>query len=719
MKDVFKIKTIQRIAGIIAFIAIVGFSMAACDDITKPETTKQTPVAGDYTFCNLNQTAGSVTAVTITRKSGKSTGAVSIKYAGSATIPQTAGTYAVTFDVAAASGWNPASGLVAGNLIVNPAGGNQTDNPQNPTAADFDIGNLTQTVGSVTAVTITPKSGKSGGVITVYYNGLTALPSAVGTYPVTFDIAATVGWNAATSLSAGTLVIAEPTPGESTPGKPTPGIDTTALDAVIQEAWNVRGGVKKASNASEVATGLWWVTESTWNAFDVVYKTAVETKVNPSSQSSVDTAKTNLQAALVTFNAAKKAGSGSAITLSGTITVKNNGQTVPYIMIQPHDDYWNWSETIKIPSSAVNTSWSIITKSFPGSTEISFDISGFDNDKYENALFSLTVDGLKKTVHNTDVNNITINLDLNFITISGTLNLNYGKVIPSVRIDIYRKDELVRLGSADILNVANNAPWSTIIPSQTVDTDITFDIVGFVGPVTYEYDQLFALWREDFSVKVGNQNKSGVVLNLITISGTFNFDYNGKIIPSVEINISRKDDDLRLGNGNFFNAGNNTPWSIVIPVQNVDTDVTFNIVGFDGPTLWSDELLFALWFQDFGVKVGNQNKSGIALNLITVSGTINVTYNESPPFFVAIQISKKVNDDDYIWIASTNLYNPSANAPWSIIIPAFTSNTEVHVDVGVGDSEDDLIWIPGPTATRTVKDSSVSGIVLNMGNITD
>jgi len=85
--------------------------------------------------------------------------------------------------------------------------GNDNDNTKTPTAADFSIGNLTQTEGNVTAVTITPKEGKSSGAITIYYNASTTLPSAVGTYPVTFDVAAATGWNAANGLSAGTLAI--------------------------------------------------------------------------------------------------------------------------------------------------------------------------------------------------------------------------------------------------------------------------------------------------------------------------------------------------------------------------------------------------------------------------------------------------------------------------------------------------------------------------------
>jgi hypothetical protein len=77
-----------------------------------------------------------------------------------------------------------------------------------PTAEDFEIGNLIQEVTDITAVTITPKEGKSSGEITIYYDGETALPTTAGNYTVTFDVAAVAGsWSAATGLSAGTLEI--------------------------------------------------------------------------------------------------------------------------------------------------------------------------------------------------------------------------------------------------------------------------------------------------------------------------------------------------------------------------------------------------------------------------------------------------------------------------------------------------------------------------------
>jgi len=80
----------------------------------------------------------------------------------------------------------------------------------NPQASDFEIGNLEQAAGNVTPVTITPKAGKSNGAITVYYDGSINLPSSVGLYTVTFDVAESEGWNAAYGLTAGTLTINPP-----------------------------------------------------------------------------------------------------------------------------------------------------------------------------------------------------------------------------------------------------------------------------------------------------------------------------------------------------------------------------------------------------------------------------------------------------------------------------------------------------------------------------
>jgi hypothetical protein len=81
----------------------------------------KTPVATDYSFANLTQTEGFVTPVRIETKGTYSPGAVTVMYNDSATLPKAAGSYRVTFDVAAEPpAWNAASGLEGGTLVIAP-----------------------------------------------------------------------------------------------------------------------------------------------------------------------------------------------------------------------------------------------------------------------------------------------------------------------------------------------------------------------------------------------------------------------------------------------------------------------------------------------------------------------------------------------------------------------------------------------------------------------
>ena len=213
--------TVPQTAGTFAVIfdvAVASGWNAAADlsagnlTVLASSPNNQTPTASDYDFEKLGQTAGSVTAVTITVKSGKSPGTVTnIRYAGNTAIPQTAGTFAVTFDVEAAPGWNIGTDLSAGNLTVNAVG----DDSKTPVAGDYTFGNMNQTAENVTAVTISPKSEKSPGTVgNIRYSNSTTLPQTVGTFAVTFDVAASGNWKAVNGLSAGNLVVAS----SGTPG---------------------------------------------------------------------------------------------------------------------------------------------------------------------------------------------------------------------------------------------------------------------------------------------------------------------------------------------------------------------------------------------------------------------------------------------------------------------------------------------------------------------
>jgi uncharacterized repeat protein (TIGR02543 family) len=169
------------------------------------------PLSSDYTISGIGTTIydGNAKTVSVTRKEIASPGAITVYYTGtgsttygkSTTAPVNFGTYTVTFDIAAATGFAVAEGLPAGTLII--------DNPT-PAAGDYTISGIgTFTYdGSTKTASVTRKENASTGAVTVLYNG-TATPTPVnaGTYTVTFNVTAATGWNAANGLSAGNIVI--------------------------------------------------------------------------------------------------------------------------------------------------------------------------------------------------------------------------------------------------------------------------------------------------------------------------------------------------------------------------------------------------------------------------------------------------------------------------------------------------------------------------------
>jgi hypothetical protein len=314
--------------------------------------------------------------------------------------------------------------------------------------------------------------------------------------------------------------------------------------------------------------------------------------------------------------------------LSGTITVKHNGETVPYVEIMAHDQNWDWSEATKFASSGTNVPWEIITKPFPKATEIFFRVIGYTDDTYSSNLFSLDVKDVTRNVHNADVSNIPIDLtSLKTITLSGTISGSYdGRVVPSMQI-------------------------------QAVSIDIN--------------------------------NESSF-----------------------------------LGETNVLEVGDNRPWSMVIEAFNIEARVVFSIFGFDGPTPWVDEQLFYRWGgQDLGVTVKNQDKSGIAITchvnpLITLSGTIKITYDNEPVPIIGIQVHDYERIYDNSYLAGTDIYPRQSITPWSITMEGYKEDKVISFYIhGHSENHEELLFDFGWTENNvTIKDKDISGIVLDFGN---
>ena len=233
----------------------VGYTIT----VTVTRTGNSGSVTGDSTTSVSLPTLTGAVSITGTAQVGQTLTANTLNFGGSGTITYqwkrgstNIGTNSSTYTVLAADVGSTITVTVT--LTGNSGSVTSTSTAtviaavvnQNPVASDFNIGNLTQTVGNVTPVTVTPKANKSTGTITVYYNWSTKLPTAIGTYTVTFDVAAATGWNAATGLAGETLTI------NAAHQNPIPTEITIAMWDSYGDGWDGAGALRININGNDI-----------------------------------------------------------------------------------------------------------------------------------------------------------------------------------------------------------------------------------------------------------------------------------------------------------------------------------------------------------------------------------------------------------------------------------------------------------------------------------
>ena len=119
--------------------AVTGWSAATGLPAGSITIDNYTPTVGDYTIsgAGIFTYNGTARSVSVTPTAGASPGAVTVYYQGasgttypmSTSAPIDAGTYTVTFDVAAAPDWNAATGLSAGTITIDRAAGEVVSAP--------------------------------------------------------------------------------------------------------------------------------------------------------------------------------------------------------------------------------------------------------------------------------------------------------------------------------------------------------------------------------------------------------------------------------------------------------------------------------------------------------------------------------------------------------------------------------------------------------------
>jgi len=416
-------------------------------------------------------------------------------------------------------------------------------------------------------------------------------------------------------------------------------------------------------------------------------------------------------------------GSITTATLSGTINVTRNNQPVPRIRIsvcaynsennQPID----WLESIVLESPGANAPWSITLPELNKLTPVCFVV----DDEY---LFNeLIIPSPAVNVFNTSVTGISLNVgDIKMITLSGTINVTCnGQNVSYLTIEIIKNETEYpsSLGYTNLESPGSNASWSINMLALSAPTQVRFIVNGKIEDKDRE------LWfRKEIPnpiVTVSNLNMANINLDVgnirfITLSGTFNFTNNGELVNNISIKAcDNKDRELNVYPVFYEFPVSGTQWSIILSELNSSTPVKFKVSGssmnvdlsfyreISGPTLTAD----------------NADVSGISLNFgnitpLTLSGTINVNYNGQAVPNVRIEAST-YNP----WSSSyVELNSPAFGAPWSIKIPSFNSSTQVSFSVVNRNSGENYYITKHDIYTVTVSGSNVSGITLDLGDIT-
>jgi hypothetical protein len=210
------------------------------------------------------------------------------------------------------------------------SGGNQT-----PVYADYDIGNLMQTAGSITPVTITPKTGKSPGTVTIYYNGSTTLPAQAGNYNVYFNVAAAPGWNAASGLYAGRLNIAQAML------TPITGV-SISITAPVTDAIPVAAATVNTGNCT-AGTVTWSPTDNSFKGGTVYTASVTLTAANGHTFTGLTDAKVNGQTAAISDN------TGTSVKLSYTFPATDTRTVMGIaIALQPTKRVYHHNDTLDL-----------------------------------------------------------------------------------------------------------------------------------------------------------------------------------------------------------------------------------------------------------------------------------------------------------------------------------------------------------------------------------
>ena len=492
-------------------------------------------------------------------------------------------------------------------------------------------------------------------------------------------------------------------------------IKTSALTSTINEAKSERSDTLTSEiDGDDVPVEAYWVTGSQMISFDEAIASAEAVLKSAKSQKNVDNAKKALESAIAQFKDQKKPGKMSlankSITVTGLQEYINSEISVGLFAsadnisidktpeINGFGIIENETITIQLVTSASETPWTgigswyafiaIQSEESYGKFFISKNAINFTTNPEPIVPFS----EFRKFAFQSTWGDFVESMGFEFPDQSTTLDnlfqliafgFSYDQVITVLGVTIYKDQAMTQMFSgtdtvnADTVFYSEFPFWYNFRGEKIGEITGTITLTDITNP-----PQRVSIYARDNNY---NWNLSESRISLSDVTGS-----TATVSWSIPI---YEDDDFIPGSRAYF--------GLSVTPQGFQNSIDISIPG--------NKLI-----SGFNTNVGSLGS--VSIKHITISGTINVTLDGNPVPYVMITANSE-SGDIYSY---TDLSYPGANAQWSIATRPLSSPAKLYFIVNGFDSENILFsreYEPNPDVF--VHNTSVSGINIDLGNITD
>jgi hypothetical protein len=490
-----------------------------------------------------------------------------------------------------------------------------------------------------------------------------------------------------------------------------PGVtpDKTGLHTAITDADAAKNGVVPATNSDGAPSGSYWVTQEQLDALVGVYTASVSTYNSAdASQIDVDEAVEALDAAVSTFNDAKALGTATnRLTITGLQQIYGNGTGLGIALLEEN---FGVLEEGDENFDAVH-----FTKATVTDGSVVWDLSGLDDISGDSYYVGFTAD------------EILFFISQEKITFTGfPASRSYGthfQLMPwsfqlGDIIYIESEETLDSLFEADYgVDYADWVKYSTEDLKEKVTPQLSslvdmhfFKDPGFTQPyngtdvmnaetVVYLKLRLWSGGDDDRGEKIGEIRGTIALTDIPDFIGELEIRAfsSGAFDSRDEIELSGITEDSGTVNWTISLCENDGNWDLITG----NTEVYFNLWvkingingGFEfnlGPKI--------LNMDNKGEGISGVNFTNVSLAYVTLSGTINVTYQGG------LVPKVRINASGTGGSGQCTLVSPGSDASWSMLMPEFTPPATVYFNVeGMTASYDHLFYssdIPPKTVSN-------------------